>query len=83
MAELPPLAKTVQELAAGNIKEVPERYIRKDSTLETSFPVLEIPTIDLELLASSSTNGEELEKLRSALSFCGCIQTGILIHTLK
>ncbi|OMO61684.1 Oxoglutarate/iron-dependent dioxygenase [Corchorus olitorius] len=74
MAELQPLAKTVQELAASNIKEVPERYIRKDSTLETSFPVLEIPTIDLQLLASSSTSREELEKLRSALSFCGCIQ---------
>ncbi|XVE63647.1 hypothetical protein DITRI_Ditri07aG0036800 [Diplodiscus trichospermus] len=75
--ELQPQAKTVQELADINSKEVPERYIRKDDNSEAlggSFPVFDVPTIDLDLLASSSTGGEQLVKLRSALTSCGCIQ---------
>ncbi|XP_022730416.1 protein SRG1-like [Durio zibethinus] len=75
--ELQPQAKTVQELAAIDCKEVPERYIRKGDNSgapHASFPVFDVPTIDLDLLSSSSTSGEELEKLRSALSSCGCIQ---------
>ncbi|KAE8669054.1 hypothetical protein F3Y22_tig00112260pilonHSYRG00036 [Hibiscus syriacus] len=78
--ELQPQPKTVQELAAIGGKEVPERYIRKadnsgDGALDVCFPVLDVPIIDLQLLASSSSNsGEELDKLRSALSSCGCIQ---------
>ncbi|XWS17079.1 hypothetical protein CRYUN_Cryun33cG0037200 [Craigia yunnanensis] len=75
--ELQPQTKTVQKLAAINGKEVPERYIRKSDNSEAlgaSFPVLDVPTIDLDLLASSSTGGEELEKLKSALISCGCIQ---------
>ncbi|XVE98424.1 hypothetical protein REPUB_Repub03eG0105300 [Reevesia pubescens] len=74
--ELQPQPKTVQELAAINSKEVPERYIRKgdnNGALDASFPVLDVPTIDLDLLASSSPS-EELEKLKSALISCGCIQ---------
>ena len=80
--ELQPQAKTVQELAAINSKEVPERYIRKGDNSEAlgaSFPVLDVPTIDFDLLASSSTGGEELEKLRSALISCGCIQVWFLL----
>ncbi|XVF88281.1 hypothetical protein PTKIN_Ptkin19aG0037400 [Pterospermum kingtungense] len=75
--ELQPQAKTVQELAAISSKQVPERYISKDDNCEApdaSFPVLDVPTIDLHLLASSSTSEEEFDKLRSALSSCGCIQ---------
>ncbi|PPD98998.1 hypothetical protein GOBAR_DD03962 [Gossypium barbadense] len=77
--ELQPQAITVQELAAINSRQVPERYIREGvGALDASFPVLDVPTIDLQLLASSSsTSGDELDKLRSALSSYGCIQ-GIL-----
>lgn len=67
--ELQPQAKTVQELAATNRNEVPERYICKGDNggvLDDSFPVLDVPTIDFGLLASSTAGGEELEKLRSA-----------------
>ena len=80
--ELQPQAKTVQELVAINSKEVAERYIRKgdkSEALDSSFPVLDVPTIDLDLLASSSTSGEEVEKLRSALISCGCIQVWFLL----
>ncbi|KAB2016648.1 hypothetical protein ES319_D08G108600v1 [Gossypium barbadense] len=74
--ELQPQAITVQELAAINSRQVPERYIREGvGALDASFPVLDVPTIDLQLLASSSsTSGDELDKLRSALSSYGCIQ---------
>ncbi|KAG8485817.1 hypothetical protein CXB51_019226 [Gossypium anomalum] len=74
--ELQPQAITVQELAAINSRQVPERYIREGvGDLDASFPVLDVPTIDLQLLASSSsTSGDELDKLRSALSSYGCIQ---------
>ncbi|XP_021277367.1 protein SRG1-like [Herrania umbratica] len=75
--ELQPQAQTVQELAATNRNDVPERYIRKGDNggvLDDSFPLLDVPTVDFGLLASSTAGGEELEKLRSALSSCGCIQ---------
>ncbi|GMI94764.1 hypothetical protein like AT5G20400 [Hibiscus trionum] len=77
--ELQPQPKTVQELAAIDGKNVPERYIRKaddngGEALDAPFPVLDVPTVDLQLLASSSSGGEELKKLRSALSSCGCFQ---------
>ncbi|XAR66842.1 Codeine 3-O-demethylase [Bertholletia excelsa] len=83
MAEAPPaatvvepLSKPVQELLASG-GDLPEKYIYKgeDGDIGTSFPVLEVLVIDLSLLTSSSTSAqEELVKLQSALSFCGCFQ---------
>lgn len=66
--------KSVQELVI-NGEELPENYIRKDGDRGIlDVPLVEIPVVDLGLLASSSTSGEELEKLRSALSSWGCFQ---------
>lgn len=71
------LSNPVQQLVI-NGEQVPENYIHRntdDGPICASFPVTEIPIIDLGLLTSSSPTGEpELEKLRSALSSWGCFQ---------
>ncbi|KAM7477233.1 hypothetical protein LguiB_024476 [Lonicera macranthoides] len=73
------LSKSVQELVV-NGNELPERYIISkgkgfDGTIDSSLPVIEILVIDLGLLTSTAPAGEaELQKLRSALSSCGCFQ---------
>ncbi|GFY99680.1 2-oxoglutarate (2OG) and Fe(II)-dependent oxygenase superfamily protein [Actinidia rufa] len=71
------LCKPLQELLiAGD--NLPEKYIYKDSdygVIDSSPPLMEIPVIDLRLLASSSPSGEdEVEKLKSALCSWGCFQ---------
>ncbi|CAK9175085.1 unnamed protein product [Ilex paraguariensis] len=77
-AEVESLASSVQELSM-NRSGPPSRYILKDGiglNVASSFPVLDIPVIDLGLLASSSPEGEEqLDRLRSALGYCGYFQT--------
>ncbi|KAF7154702.1 hypothetical protein RHSIM_Rhsim01G0058400 [Rhododendron simsii] len=71
------LSKPVQELIVTG-GELPEKYIYKkgeNAATDVSYPPIEVPVIDLSLLASQSTAGEEeLGKLRSALGSCGCIQ---------
>ncbi|KAJ0090688.1 hypothetical protein Patl1_13930 [Pistacia atlantica] len=69
-------AKSVQELSM-NGQELPQNYIYKDSDggiFDASLPIMEIPIIDIALITSPSSSKEELEKLRSALSFWGCFQ---------
>ncbi|KAL2500656.1 2-oxoglutarate (2OG) and Fe(II)-dependent oxygenase superfamily protein [Forsythia ovata] len=73
------LSKTVQELAMKGYNEVPERYVHKGGSsggiISASAPLLDVPSIDLSLLISPSPAGvEELKKLQSALSSCGCFQ---------
>ncbi|KAI8570612.1 hypothetical protein RHMOL_Rhmol01G0049100 [Rhododendron molle] len=72
-----PLSKPVQELIV-NGGELPEKYIYKkgkNAATDVSYPPIEVPVIDLSLLASQSAAGEEeLGKLRSALGSCGCFQ---------
>ncbi|KAF8393129.1 hypothetical protein HHK36_021370 [Tetracentron sinense] len=79
-AKVVSLSKLVQELAI-NGDELPPQYIfrdAKDSPIKASPVLSSIPVIDLSLLSSSSSPStkeeEELEKLRSALSWCGCFQ---------
>ncbi|CAK7324038.1 unnamed protein product [Dovyalis caffra] len=70
-------SKSVQELVMYS-EEPPERYFYEDGVngvLDSSLPVLEIPVIDIVRLASPSTRGEEVEKLHSALSSCGCFMS--------
>ncbi|XP_059635187.1 codeine O-demethylase-like [Cornus florida] len=76
------LSKPVQELAI-NGDEPPQRYVYKgdgvykggDGAIHASSPLLDVPVIDVGLLTSSSpTRKEELGKLQSALSSCGCFQ---------
>ncbi|KAK2991068.1 hypothetical protein RJ640_010070 [Escallonia rubra] len=70
-----PLSKPVQELAS-NGGEPPERYIYRGSDgIAPSFPLLEVPVVDLSCFASSSPLADqELDKLRLAISSCGCFQ---------
>lgn len=75
-AQLESLPKPVQELAMDR-DSLPERYIYKgsDGAIDISFPVMEIPVVDLNCLSYSSPSAEkELEKLRLSLSSCGCFQ---------
>ncbi|KAA8535184.1 hypothetical protein F0562_030187 [Nyssa sinensis] len=76
-AEFESLSQLVQELVI-NGKELPQRYVHKGGDhgeIGASFPVMEVPVIDLGLLSSSSDiAGEELKKLQFALSSCGCFQ---------
>ncbi|GFP94035.1 protein srg1 [Phtheirospermum japonicum] len=66
--------KAVQELSTAATTP-PEKYILKDGIGGIDFPLLEVPVIDLSLLASSSPQGEkEVEKLHLAFSSCGYIQ---------
>nr|GMC61418.1 codeine O-demethylase-like [Ipomoea batatas] len=81
MAEsLPPTKspKPVQQLAAEACKQVPENYIQsKDADIQPSCPLLDLASIDLSLLSSSTPSPareKELTKLRSTLSSCGCFQ---------
>ncbi|KAF5482253.1 hypothetical protein F2P56_002838 [Juglans regia] len=68
------MAESVQELLI-NGEELPEKYIHKDGDGGVlDVPLMEVPVVDLSLLASSLTSREELEKLRSALSSWGCFQ---------
>jgi isopenicillin N synthase-like dioxygenase len=71
-----PAPKTVQELVFEG-EEVPEKYIQKEDggLINDAFPYMEIPTIDIGLLESSSSSAaDELQTLRSALSTWGCFQ---------
>nr|GMC65150.1 codeine O-demethylase-like [Ipomoea batatas] len=81
MAEsLPPTKspKPVQQLAAEACKQIPENYIHtKDADIQPSCPLLDLASIDLSLLSSSTplpARERELTKLRSTLSSCGCFQ---------
>jgi len=71
------LSKPVQELLV-NGGELPEKYIYKkgeNGVADASYPLIEVPIIDMSLLTSQSAAGEEeLGKLRSALGSCGCFQ---------
>ncbi|GMQ07289.1 hypothetical protein CsSME_00051543 [Camellia sinensis var. sinensis] len=70
------VSKPVQEVVANSSNQVPERYIYKgeDGAIDASFPLLEVPVIDILRLLNSSSDDDELLKLRSALASCGCFQ---------
>lgn len=75
-----PKFKTVQEVVAAN-EGLPERYLQQltgdheDQPLNGPVPEMDIPSIDLSLLLSSSEEGQqELSKLHSALSKWGVVQ---------
>ncbi|KAL6974071.1 hypothetical protein U1Q18_028253 [Sarracenia purpurea var. burkii] len=75
-AVVEPVSKPVQGLLSG-ADETPEicLYKGEEGAIDASFPQMEVPIIDLNLLTSSSPVGEdELGKLRSALGSCGCFQ---------
>ncbi|KAM1360795.1 hypothetical protein COP2_026665 [Malus domestica] len=71
--------KTVQEVLIQE-EQVPEKYIHKVEDGGVPVPdasppqLLEVPVIDLALLAASSITADEYEKLRSALDTLGCFQ---------
>ncbi|KAM1173306.1 hypothetical protein FF1_026039 [Malus domestica] len=71
--------KTVQEVLIQE-EQVPEKYIHKVEDGGVSVPdasppqLLDVPVIDLALLAASSITADEYEKLRSALDTLGCFQ---------
>ncbi|KAF2580124.1 hypothetical protein F2Q70_00007688 [Brassica cretica] len=78
-----PKFKTVQEVVAAN-EGLPERYLQpltgghEDQPLNGPVPEMDIPSIDLSLLLSSSEEGrQELSKLHSALSKWGMMNHGI------
>ncbi|KAG9153439.1 hypothetical protein Leryth_021014 [Lithospermum erythrorhizon] len=64
------------EMAKNSKNSVLERFIHKDADwVNGSIPVLEVAEVDISLLKSSSHAAEnELSKLRSALTSCGCFQ---------
>ncbi|XP_071724448.1 protein LATERAL BRANCHING OXIDOREDUCTASE 1-like [Rutidosis leptorrhynchoides] len=69
-AKLELASKTVQQLIIDG--KLPERYFYKGSdkgTLDASFPLLDLLIVDVSLL---DTSRDELQKLKSALSSCGC-----------
>lgn len=68
-------SKPVQELII-NDDVLPEKYIHKGGTIDTSLPLVEIPVIDFCLLSQpqSPTREAEFKKLQSALSLYGCFQ---------
>ena len=76
--------KPVQELAV-DCKILPERYIHKciDEAFHVDPPVIDIPVIDLNLIQPPSPSADQvLEKLRTSLSSCGCVQVShFLIRT--
>jgi len=85
MAMAESLLKPVQELLLSN-HELPERYIYKGEDGANIggavFPLLEVPVVDLGLLSSPSVaREEELRKLRSGLSSCGCFQVRFINRT--
>ncbi|KAF8370278.1 hypothetical protein HHK36_031684 [Tetracentron sinense] len=72
--------RSVQELAINGDKP-PARYIFCDGDgeqIDGSPPLFPVPVIDVSLITSSTSQSskedEELEKLQSALSSCGCFQ---------
>ena len=74
-----PKFKTVQEVVAAN-EGLPERYLQpltgghEEQPLNGPVPEMDIPSIDLSLLLSSSEEGrQELSKLHSALSKWGVV----------
>nr|AIS20826.1 EFE [Pyrus x bretschneideri] len=72
-------SKTVQEVLIQG-EQVPEKYIHKVEDGGVPVPdasaaqLMDVPVIDLALLAASSISADELEKLRSALATWGCFQ---------
>nr|GME17818.1 codeine O-demethylase-like [Ipomoea batatas] len=72
MAESLPPTKPVQQLAAEACKQIPENYIHtKDADIQPSCPLLDLASIDLSLLSSSTPSPareKELTKLRSTLN---------------
>ncbi|KAF4349809.1 jasmonate-induced oxygenase 4 [Cannabis sativa] len=65
------LPKSVQELALQG-EQVPENFLYKDGHGgSTDVPVMDIPVVDIGLLATSA---QELQKLNSALTNFGCFQ---------
>lgn len=66
-------------LVAAN-EGLPERYLQpltgghEDQPLNGPVPEMDIPSIDLSLLLSSSEGRQELSKLHSALSKWGVVQ---------
>ncbi|KAJ9163037.1 hypothetical protein P3X46_022757 [Hevea brasiliensis] len=79
-AKAEPISECLQELVANKGGEPPGRYCYKDGVGEvldtSSLPLMKIPIIDIGLLASpTSICREELEKLHSALSSCGCFMS--------
>lgn len=86
MAQPPlPPAQSVQELILDG-GTVPERYAYKDdksASFDESLPLMDVPVIDLGLLtpSSSSSAGDELIKLRTALACWGCFQVRSLRQT--
>ncbi|XP_009363941.1 protein SRG1 [Pyrus x bretschneideri] len=71
--------KTVQEVLIQE-EQVPEKYFHKVEDGGVPVPddsppqLLDVPVIDLALLADSSITADEFEKLRSALDTLGCFQ---------
>ncbi|KAM7268177.1 hypothetical protein ACFE04_010343 [Oxalis oulophora] len=73
-AKLEIASNTVQQLIINNGQgQLPHKYFYNDhkEALDSSFPLLDVPIVDLSLL-SNSREDIELEKLKSALSSCGC-----------
>ncbi|KAM1397016.1 hypothetical protein ACFX2I_014639 [Malus domestica] len=72
-------SKTVQEVLIQG-EQVPEKYIHKVEDGGVQVPnasaaqLMDVPVIDLALLAASSISVDELEKLRSSLATWGCFQ---------
>lgn len=57
--------------------QVSENCVQRDrgvNDLESDFPVMDIPVIDLGLLEASSNSCDEFEKIREALGSWGCFQ---------
>ncbi|XP_015581845.1 2-oxoglutarate-dependent dioxygenase 11 isoform X2 [Ricinus communis] len=85
MANNPPTAKKTESVAkhvkeiAVNGQEPPRNYCYRDGVgggLDICcLPPVEIPVIDVGLLASPSTSRQELKKLHSALSSFGCFMS--------
>ncbi|CAI0388968.1 unnamed protein product [Linum tenue] len=75
---------SVHEIAITG-QNLPAKYIYTDSINPSQdpsipLPLLEIPVIDFNRLATPSIGtGEELERLRSALSSYGCVMDGTVI----
>jgi len=73
-AKLELASHTVQQLIINN-GELPQKYYYKNTSdsnkeaLDSSFPLFEVPIVDISLL---DTEEDELAKLKSALSSCGC-----------
>ncbi|KAM2779472.1 hypothetical protein COP1_014736 [Malus domestica] len=72
-------SKTVQEVLI-QMEQVPEKYIHKVEDGGVQVPdasaaqLMDVPVIDLAVLAASSISVNELEKLRSSLATWGCFQ---------